>query len=1029
MTQTVKPRHATSDTTSEGRYGRGAKAIAFAGLAAVGFGIAAPAMAATPPKPASSYWLSANTNHPQPLDGQKVGSSQGLRAHGFVNMTSGKVYYCAQDKKTGPSGNGYATIPNSTWSNPVRVTGGYTGSEGKYTATTLEEAAYVINKYGNPSKSLPLATRARMVTAVDALNGYLAGNTKEHMLDASPGNPGLGIPATGPVADYAATKALFNQYLTEAQKYHGAQSMVVNGAAGGKVGQTGTVSFGAKANASGQYVPGETYTATLTGGATFADGSTTKTGVTGTALTSLQVKYTGTAKATLAVSTTAPDYGLWITKSPKWQDLWIGGTQATPIKASAVWSASPNITTYTPKLTTAVSAANGTVGQNLTDTIKGTGFPANTSVSGTDDLYYLPYGSTVTLGAVPSNAVKVTTLNWSGTTDAKGNLSVVTSAYRPTKAGVYVYVEHSAAGSNATSSWSAYNGQFGESTESSVFTKPEVPTIATDIQAGQDISKPLSDKVIGSGFPAGAKVTGTDDLYYLPYGTTVTESGTVPSTAVKVGSYDWSATADADGDLQTVTSPVTVTKPGVYVYVETANAGSASGSTWGKITGKFGNSDETVTLTSPTSPVVTTQIQAGTDVAKPISDTINGSGFPAGATVTGSDDLYFVPAGTAITEGTTPSNAQKITTYTWSATVDKDGKVTATTPNYTPTQAGTYVFVESANAGNHGGYTWGKITGKFGSKTESASLTKPGSPSVTTQIQAGQDISKPISDQINGSGFPAGVSVKGTDDLYYLPYGTTLSPSDEVPANAVKVGSYEWSATSDADGNVSAKTPTYTVQKPGLYVYREAVLPGSGGGVTWGNIKGKFGEHTESASLVKNITPKVSTKVSNATVKQGDALSDTVIGSGFPAGAAVTGSDDLYYLPKGVAVTTDGSIPKGAVKVGTFTWSGKADAKGNLSTTTAKYTVNKTDGTYVYVESAAGGNYQGHVWSPVKGKFGEKSETSNVNTPKPPVVPTGDAEIFGVDTGALAAGGLITVVGASGLIGAFRLRRKATQEN
>lgn len=376
----------------------------------------------------------------------------------------------------------------------------------------------------------------------------------------------------------------------------------------------------------------------------------------------------------------------------------------------------------------------------------------------------------------------------------------------------------------------------------------------------------------------------------------------MPANAVKVGSYDWSATADEDGDLQASTAPVTVTKPGVYVYVETANAGSAGGSTWGKITGKFGDSDETVSLTSPTSPVVTTQIQAGTDVAKPISDTINGSGFPAGATVTGNDDLYFVPYGTQIVEGTVPANAEKITTYTWSATADADGKITATTPNYTPTKAGTYVFVESANAGNHGGYTWG-------------------------------------------------------------------------------------------------------------------------------NIKGKFGEHTESASLVKTITPKVSTKVSNATVKQGDALSDTVIGSGFPAGAAVTGSDDLYYLPKGVAVTTDGSIPKGAVKVGTFTWSGKADAKGNLSTTTAKYTVNKTDGTYVYVESANAGNHEGHVWSPVKGKFGEKSETSNVKTPKPPVVPTGDAEVFGIDTGALAVGGLITVVGASGLIGAFRLRRKATQEN
>lgn len=898
MTQTLQPRHAAPVTPSS--YGRGARAVAFAGLAAVGFGIAAPAMAATPPKPVSSYWLSANTNHPQPLAGTKLGSSQGFRAHGFVNMASGKVYYCAQDEKTGPSGNGYNSIADSTWSTPVRVTGAYTGTEGKYTATTLEEAAYVINKYGNPSKSLPLATRARMVTAVDALNGYLAGNSKEHMLEASPGLPSAGVPATTAVADYTATKALFNQYLAEAQKYHGAQTMVVNGAAGGKVGATGTVSFGAKANASGLYVPGETYTATLTGGATFADGSTTKTGTTGTALTSLQVKYTGTARATLSVSTTTPDYGLWITKSPKWQNLWIGGTEATPIKAAAAWSATTN--GYTPKLTTAVSIANGKVGQSLTDTIKGSGFPAGVAVTGTDDLYFLPYGSTVTQGAVPSNATKVTTLPWSGKTDASGNLTVVTSAYKPTKAGVYVFVEHSAAGSNTESSWAAYSGQFGEPTESSVFTKAEVPTIATQVQAGQDISKPLSDTVIGSGFPAGAKVTGTDDLYYLPYGTAVTESDTVPANAVKVGSYDWSATADEDGDLQASTAPVTVTKPGVYVYVETANAGSAGGSTWGKITGKFGDSDETVSLTSPTSPVVTTQIQAGTDVAKPISDTINGSGFPAGATVTGNDDLYFVPYGTQIVEGTVPANAEKITTYTWSATADADGKITATTPNYTPTKAGTYVFVESANAGNHGGYTWG-------------------------------------------------------------------------------------------------------------------------------NIKGKFGEHTESASLVKTITPKVSTKVSNATVKQGDALSDTVIGSGFPAGAAVTGSDDLYYLPKGVAVTTDGSIPKGAVKVGTFTWSGKADAKGNLSTTTAKYTVNKTDGTYVYVESANAGNHEGHVWSPVKGKFGEKSETSNVKTPKPPVVPTGDAEVFGIDTGALAVGGLITVVGASGLIGAFRLRRKATQEN
>ncbi|MFC6714431.1 hypothetical protein [Branchiibius cervicis] len=911
----------------------------------------------------------------------------------------------------------------------MRVTGAYTGTEGRYSATTLEEAAYVINKYGNPSKSLPLATRARMVTAVDALNGYLAGNSKEHMLTASPGKPSAGVAPTTQVSDYANVKALFDKYLAEAQKYHGAQTMVVKGAAGGKVGATGTVTFGAKAKASGQYVPGESYTATLTGGAKFADGTTTKKGLTGTALTSLQVKYTSTAKATLSVSTVTPDYGLWITKSSKWQNLWVAGTQSAPIKASAVWSASANITKFTPKLTTAVSVANGKVGQSLTDTIKGSGFPAGVKVTGTDDLYYVPYGTKITQGAIPSNATKVTTLNWSGTTDSKGNLTVITSAYKPTKAGTYVFVEHSAAGSSSTSSWSAYNGQFGEPTESSTFTKPEVPTIATQVQAGQDISKPLSDTVIGSGLPAGAKVAGTDELYYLPYGTKVTESDTVPANAVKVGTYDWSATADEDGDLQAKTAPVTVTKPGVYVYVETANAGSAGGSTWNKITGKFGDTDETVSLTSPTSPVVTTQIQAGGDVAKPISDTINGSGFPAGASVTGTDDLYFVPYGTKVVEGTVPANAEKITTYTWSATADGSGKVTATTPNYTPTKAGTYVFVESANAGNHGGYTWGKITGKFGSKTESASLTKPGAPSVITHIQTGQDISKPIHDQINGSGFPAGASVKGNDDLYYLPYGTKLSPSDAVPSNAVKLGSFSWSGTADAAGNVSATTPSYTVTKPGLYVYRESVLPGSGEGGTWGPIISKFGQHTESASLVKNVIPKVTTKVSNTTVKQGDALSDTVMGSGFPAGASVQGDDDLYYLPKGVAVTTDGSIPKGAVKVGSFTWSGKADAKGNLSTTTAKYTVNKTDGTYVYVESAKSGNYQGHVWPAVKGKFGQKAETSNIKTPKPPVVPTGDAEMFGVDTGALAVGGLITVVGASGLIGAFRLRRKATQEN
>lgn len=878
---------------------RAIQAISAAGAGAVLASIAGPAMAA-PPTPNTSRWISANTNQSGPLDGRTTpNASQGYRAHGFVNMSSKLVYYCAQDVKDAPS-DGYQNIPNSTWGDPQRIVGQYTGTEGKYTATDLQEAAYIVNKFGNPAQTIPLAQRARMVTAVDAANGALAGNSKQHMLAASPGEPRDGVKPTSAVADNPATVTLYNTYRADAKKYAGQQAVVTKAPTNApKVGSNGVFEIGIQSKLTNNYVPGTVLTATLTGGGTFADGKQTKSFTSQTALSRYQVNYTSTATVKLNVTAQVPDFGLWLTKSPKWQNLWIGGYA-----------------------------------------------------------YQSAASSSVTPAAVVVPPTTVT------------------------------------------------------------------PTIATQIRAGDDTSSPISDVITGTKYPSGAKVTGEDDLYFVPAGTPIVK-GTRPDNAVKLNTYQWSATATTAGNISTTTPEYQPTQAGTYVYQERVNAGSAGNSNWKAFSGVFGEESETVTLKAPVvppvviQPKVTTQINAGQDVSTPITDTVLGSEFPAGAPATGNDRLYFVPTGTQVTE----ANAKLVQTTTWKGTAGADGKFSTTTTAYQPTEAGTYIYVEDLAAGGYQGKTWAAQKGTFGQPNETAVVTKPGNVNLTTKIvvkPVGQNSA--VSDDLIGSGYPSGATVKGGDDLYFLPYGTTYKEGP-VPANATKLASYKWSGVADAKGGVTANVGTYTATKPGVYIFVESAEGGSYNGNTWKPVAGKFGTKSESAVVTVGTSPKVSTKVSSQVVKKGDLLSDTVLGSGFRPGATASGPDDLYYLPKGVNVGTNGVIPKGAKKVGTYNWTAKADAKGNIVTKTASHKVAENDGTYVYVESLNAGNYQGYTWTTTKGKFGQPSETSRVKTPKPPIVPTGGDDSYTNGNG-IAMGAGIFAVGGVGAAGALLMNRR-----
>lgn len=541
------------------------------------------------------------------------------------------------------------------------------------------------------------------------------------------------------------------------------------------------------------------------------------------------------------------------------------------------------------------------------------------------------------------------------------------------------------------------------------------PTITTKTsQAEANVNVDLYDTVIGTGFPAGAKVTGKSELFK------VNEDGTK---GAKVGEAAYTATADNNGRFEVKTNTVKITEKGTYNWVESHDAGQQGTVTWAAATSKFGETTETTLVKLPHNPTITTKASSATAVSgTDLYDTVIGDGFPAGAKVTGQSDLYEVKA-----DGT---QGQKVGTGTYTATADSKGHFEVKTTTVKIDKTGTYNWVESHNAGSVGKYdTWPAGTSKFGDKSETTVVTpKTTQPQVTTLTSVKQANGKTaLTDTIKVTNGVPGAKVSGKDVLYG-PFATK-PVEGAVPANAPVAGTVDWEATLDAKGEATIVSKPVTVEKAGYYVWNESLNGGTSGGSTWKDYTGKFGV-AEETSLITNVKMKTNTA---ATGKVGDKLTDTIKVEGTVSQPG-TITATLYYMA---------GAKQDATKDNTAAWaealkSGKAKAVGSVNvkinkdgTYTTPGILADKEGVYTWAEDFAFAD--GKKFNVTKP--GESHEVTNVEKPKSPPKegpkegPKVETDMVNGQDGGNSAGYIgLLAVGAAGA-GIYMARRRSVGEN
>ena len=510
------------------------------------------------------------------------------------------------------------------------------------------------------------------------------------------------------------------------------------------------------------------------------------------------------------------------------------------------------------------------------------------------------------------------------------------------------------------------------------------PTITTKTSnAEAKVGGKVSDTVMGSGFPAGAKVTGKSVLYAQ------NADGTQ---GAKVGEGTYTATADKDGKFTAKTTTVTVPNAGKYTWVESHAAGSVGNTQWDAATSKWGDVDETTIVTppspntTPVTPMITTKTSNSTVAPRAkIFDTVKGSGFPAGATVEGTSVLYKVGASGVPADGSVPDDATQVGVATYTATADDKGEFEAKTSELEVPSAGTYVWVESHQGGEHDNKTWEASESPFGDTAETTNVKeeiKVYTPKITTKMNVVGE--KKLSDTIVITGAPANTELSGTDTLYG-PLEKMPAESDAAPADAKIVKTIKWKGTTDAQGNLTIQTDEVDVPSTGVYVWQEKLNGGESGNAKWETTTGKYGQVVESTEITpKTVQPVVTTQTSVATVNGKTDLYDTIKVTGGVPGSTVTGKDVLYgpFQTK----PAEGEIPSNAKVVGTVSWKAVLDKDGNATVKSPSITIDKP-GYYVWLESLDAGKHGDSTWKASTDKFGRPSETTYFESPKTPTTP------------------------------------------
>ena len=573
-----------------------------------------------------------------------------------------------------------------------------------------------------------------------------------------------------------------------------------------------------------------------------------------------------------------------------------GGGTAT--LASTFNGTNPNGTWSLYVITTAAGDGTGTIagGWCITETIQPAALTIGTQVAATPVTIGTATSDTATLSGIPAGADAPTgtmTFNAYGPSDPTcSNAPAFTStvsvtgvgtttpsgAFTPTSTGTYLWTASYSGDSNYSPEASAC-GDPGET----VVVNPASPTIATTASAGTALGGTISDSAVLSG---GVSPTGsiTFDVY-----------GPDDPTCSNAAAFSSVVTVSGNGTYGS--GSFTPTALGTYQFVA-VYGGDVNNNTVASACGSPGES----VVVSPASPSIATTASAGTALGGTISDSAVLSG---GVSPTGSITFDVYGPGDA-----TCSNAPA---FTGTATVSGNG--TYSSPDFTPTAAGTYLFVAS-----YGGDTNNNaVTSSCGSTGESV-VVSPASPSIATTASAGIALGGTISDSAVLSG---GVSPTGsiTFDVY--------GPGDATCSNAPA-----FSSVVTVSGNGTYSSGSFTPTALGTYLF----VASYGGDANNNAVAGSCGAAGESV-VVTMASPSIATTAS-AGVALGGTISDSAVLSG--------GVD----TPTG-SITFDAYGPADPTCTGTPAFTSTSTVSGNGTYGSADFTTSAA-GTYLFVASYSG---------------------------------------------------------------------------
>ena len=534
------------------------------------------------------------------------------------------------------------------------------------------------------------------------------------------------------------------------------------------------------------------------------------------------------------------------------------------------------------------------------------------------------------------------------TTSVSGNGNYDSAAFTPATAGTYRWIaSYSGDADNSPATTSCNDAN------ESVSIAKLTPGVTTTASGNAVIGAAVSDTAHLTG---GAGPTGSITFQLFGPNDTNCANGAIFTTS--------NTSVAGDGDYSTPSS-FTPTQAGTYRWIA-----SYSGDTNNNAVSTLcGDAGETVVI-SPATPSLTTTASGNGPVGTSVADTahLGNTTSDAGGTIT--FNLY----------GPNDANCSKAVAFTTSAPVSGPGNYRSPTPDFTPSQAGTYRWIAS-----YSGDTNNKaVTSACNAANESVTISPVG-PSLTTTASGGVGVGGTVHDTAHLSGATNGATGSITFKLY--------GPND----SNCSQGAIFSATNNGVNGNGDYRSPTPDFD------------PAQAGTYRW--IASYSGDPNNTATSTSCNDANESVVVSPLT----PGLTTTAAGNG-PIGTAVS---DTAHL-------TGGSNPTGSI---TFTLFGPNDSTcsspavftttnsnvagaGNYSTPSSFSPTQA--GTYRWIATYNGDNNNGSVST----SCGDSGETVTISKVTPGLTTTASngAAVAGIDsisdtahlTGGLNPSGTIT---------------------